>query len=62
VSRLVGWWDKAEVTAFLGDDELETPELDVGAQGEADVASSRWGRVHWAEVRCCGHSGSCIHG
>jgi hypothetical protein len=50
------------VTAFLGDDELETPELDVGAQGEADVASSRWGRVHWAEVRCCGHSGSCIHG
>jgi hypothetical protein len=37
--RLAGWWDEVEVATFLGDDELETPELDVGAQGETDVAS-----------------------
>jgi hypothetical protein len=41
VCRLVGWWDEVEVAAFLGDDELETPELDVGARGETDVASGR---------------------
>jgi hypothetical protein len=41
VRRLFGWWDEVEVAAFLGDDELEIPEQDVGAQGETDVASGR---------------------
>jgi hypothetical protein len=27
---LLGWWDEVEVAAFLGDDELKTPEPDVG--------------------------------
>jgi hypothetical protein len=36
---LLGWWDEVKVVAFLGDHKLETPEPDVGARGETDVAS-----------------------
>jgi hypothetical protein len=28
--QLLGWWDEVEAVTFLGDDELKTPELDVG--------------------------------
>jgi hypothetical protein len=41
VCRLVGWWDEIEVSAFLAVDELKTPEPDMGAWGEADVAPGR---------------------
>jgi hypothetical protein len=49
--RLVGWWDEVEVVAILGDDELETPTLDVRAGGEADVASGRRGHTRRMKVR-----------
>jgi hypothetical protein len=36
--------------AFPGDDELETPKLDVGAWSEVDVAFGRRGHDHRAEA------------